>query len=196
MGRTSDARDRLVTTTIELMQARGYAALGVADICAAADVRKGSFYHFFASKQALTLEVLDVYWAGQRENWLAVLKEDGSALDRLQSLLTAQSDAQCEAKATTGAVTGCLIGNLALELSAQDHVVQTKLDDIFNEQISLVESLLDEAAASGEIAASGRDLARSVIAHLEGMVLFAKVTNDPGILHPLFSQVKLLLGAA
>ena len=196
MGRTSDARERLLGATAELMLTRGYSALGVADICAAADVRKGSFYHFFDSKQALTIEVLEDYWAGQRSQWEELLLGEDSPLERLGRLLAAQSQAQCDAKAYTGAVNGCLIGNLALELSTRDHVVQAKLNAIFDEQITLVEGVLHEAANAGEIPFASHELARSVIAHLEGMVLFAKVSNDPQVLAPLFPQVKLLLGAS
>ncbi|MFD6676979.1 TetR/AcrR family transcriptional regulator [Rhodococcus zopfii] len=46
MGRFSDARERLLAASGDLMHQLGYAAIGVAEICARAGVRKGSFYHF------------------------------------------------------------------------------------------------------------------------------------------------------
>ena len=61
MGRTSDAREKILSAAQSLIELRGYSALGVAEICKAADVPKGSFYYFFESKEALALAVIDVF---------------------------------------------------------------------------------------------------------------------------------------
>jgi len=61
MGRTSTAKARLIATAMEIMYIRGYTAVGVHEICTQAGVHKGSFYHFFPSKQALVLAVIDTY---------------------------------------------------------------------------------------------------------------------------------------
>ncbi|MBB1247354.1 TetR/AcrR family transcriptional regulator, partial [Streptomyces durbertensis] len=85
-----------------------------------------SFYHFFDSKQALTLEVVDGYWAAQREQWRAALTGDEPALDRLCRLLEGMADVQRDTRAESGAVAGCLLGNLALELSTQEPEVRAR----------------------------------------------------------------------
>lgn len=59
MGRTSDARERILEAAIELIYARSYSAVGVQAICERAGVQKGSFYHFFPSKRELTLAAVD-----------------------------------------------------------------------------------------------------------------------------------------
>jgi TetR/AcrR family transcriptional repressor of nem operon len=61
MGRTSDARDRLIESGQGLMHERGFTAVGVSEVCAHAGVNKGSFYHFFPSKQELALAVIARY---------------------------------------------------------------------------------------------------------------------------------------
>ena len=58
MGRTSDARERLIESARELIYARGYNSVGVEEICQHAGVNKGSFYHFYASKRDLVLDVI------------------------------------------------------------------------------------------------------------------------------------------
>jgi TetR/AcrR family transcriptional repressor of nem operon len=50
-----DSRTRLLTATIDLVRANGYAATRVDDVCAAAGVTKGSFFHHFASKEDLAI---------------------------------------------------------------------------------------------------------------------------------------------
>ncbi|MGX1882209.1 TetR/AcrR family transcriptional regulator [Streptomyces sp. NPDC055287] len=197
MGRTSTARERLLAATGELMRGRGYSSLGIAEICAGADVRKGSFYHFFPSKQALTLEVINAYWHSERACWNSELAGSDPALTRLQRLLTAMASAQRRRKETAGTVDGCLLGNLALELSTQEPDVRTRLEEIFDEQIALVTATLEGAAAEGSVPPDRATTAtaRAVIAQLEGMVLFAKLKNDPALLDDVWQHTSLLLSA-
>lgn len=179
------------------MHSRSYGAVGVAEICQRADVRKGSFYHFFPSKQELTLEAVAAHWDRQRAGWSTILQveDNGSALERLRRLLGAMAAEHRAEQQTHGAVGGCVLANLALELSTQDQAVQDRLQAIFAEQIALIEALLQEAVAEGSIPASGatRANARAVVAQIEGMVLFAKLGNDPAVLDDLWPQTLRLL---
>ncbi|MGC2997089.1 TetR/AcrR family transcriptional regulator [Streptomyces sp. G35A] len=198
MGRTSTARDRLIDATGELMQSRGYSGLGVAEICAKAEVKKGSFYHFFESKQALTVEAVNAYWNAERDCWTTELASTDPALDRLRRLLDTMAQLQRRMKETAGTVDGCLLGNLALELSTQEPAVRARLEEIFDEQIALVAATLDDAADEGAVPRERATAAtaRAVVAHLEGLVMFAKLKNDPTVLDDLWPHTLLLLGAA
>lgn len=51
-------RDKILDVTLELITRNGFDATSVADICQAAEVSKGAFYHHFTSKQALFLELM------------------------------------------------------------------------------------------------------------------------------------------
>ncbi|MFD3536448.1 TetR/AcrR family transcriptional regulator [Streptomyces sp. NPDC058664] len=197
MGRTSTARERLLEATGDLMRSRGYGGLGVAEICARADVRKGSFYHFFESKQALTVEVVDAYWQDERACWTGALAGPEPALERLRRLLDGMAAVQRRTKETSGTVDGCLLGNLALELSTQEPGVRARLEEIFDEQIALVAGVLAEASADGAVPADRTTTAtaRAVVALLEGLVLFAKLRNDPAVMDDLWPQTLMLLGA-
>jgi TetR/AcrR family transcriptional repressor of nem operon len=195
MGRTSTARERLLEAAGELIHSRGYNSLGVAEVCAQADVRKGSFYHFFDSKQALTVAVLHRYWQAQRVQWADILGGPGSPLARLEELFRSQAQSQADAQRAAGSIHGCLLANLALELSTQDPIVQAHLDQIFSEQIAMIQAVLAEAVLAEDLPAERATpaVARSLLAQLEGMVLFAKVGNDPAVLDGLWPQVALLL---
>src|ERR1700681_119134 len=57
-------RTRLMEAARYLFWERGYAATGMAEILERAEANSGSFYHFFASKEALLLAVLESYLEG------------------------------------------------------------------------------------------------------------------------------------
>ncbi|MEU4334695.1 TetR family transcriptional regulator C-terminal domain-containing protein [Micromonospora lupini] len=188
MGRTSDARNKILETAATLLEQRGYSALGVAEICATAGVPKGSFYYFFESKQALALTVIDEHWADQRRRWVELLGSDHEPLRRLRDLFEATEEVQRVGQRKAGLVTGCLFGNLALELSNQAEEVRRRLQEIFEAQIDLVERVIVEAKDRGQAGPSvdAHEAARSLVAQIEGRALLAKLLNDPAQLEALW----------
>ncbi|MEW9533983.1 TetR/AcrR family transcriptional regulator [Microbispora sp. NPDC049125] len=197
MGRPSDARDKILSAARRLIAQRGYTALGIAEICTTAGVPKGSFYHFFESKQALALTVVEEHWAGQRRQWTEVLTSERPPLRRLRDLFEATEAVQRSGQADNGSVVGCLFANLALELSTQAEDVRHRLQEIFDAQIDMIEKVVAEALEHGDTAPTvdTRDAARSIVAQLEGQVLFAKLLNDPGQIEALWRNCLALLGA-
>jgi TetR/AcrR family transcriptional regulator, transcriptional repressor for nem operon len=197
MGRTSDAREKILTAAQSLIELRGYSALGVAEICKTAGVPKGSFYYFFESKEALALAVIDEHWAVQRHEWSAILDSDDEPLQRLRRLFEVTELAQRTGQQTCGTVSGCLFGNLTLELSNQTEPIRERLQQIFDAQVEMVRSVVALAQDRGEVTVTDpREAARSVVAQLEGQVLFAKLYNDTRGLDLLWANCLALLGAA
>ena len=197
MGRTSDARERLVAAGTELFSERAYSSVGVAEIATRAGVQKGSFYYFFPSKEALALAVVDAHWEWQRGEWSAILAGPGTALERLRGIFDVTAQMQASALRGTGAVTGCLFGNLALEVSANNPSIQKRLQEIFDEQVQMIAEHLTVGVDAGEIEieiADARMAAKSIVAQLEGLVLFAKLFNDPGELDDLWGNSLRLMG--
>jgi TetR/AcrR family transcriptional repressor of nem operon len=194
MGRKSDARQRILDAGAKLFGQRAYSSIGVAEICAEAGVPKGSFYYFFPSKQALALEVVNEHWTWQRAQWTRMLSGPGAFVERLRHLFVATAEMQSEALKGTGAVTGCLFGNLALEISSQDDPTRARLQEIFHEQIDMVEAAIREGVSDGELKSTDpRTAAKAIVAQIEGLVLFAKLFNDPGQLDQLWQNSMNLL---
>ncbi|MCL6675292.1 MULTISPECIES: TetR/AcrR family transcriptional regulator [Streptomyces] len=196
MGRTSDAKQKILEAARSLIEGRGYSALGVAEICKAAGVPKGSFYYFFESKEALALAVVDEHWAAQKRDWTRALSGEAEPLSRLRRLFEETEAGQRAVQQGCGTVSGCLFGNLTLELSNQTEAVRARLQEIFEAQTDMVEAVIAEARERGDVTtADPRGAARAVVAQLEGQVMFAKLYNDTGRLSPLWDNCRALLGA-
>ncbi|GHH79202.1 TetR family transcriptional regulator [Streptomyces sulfonofaciens] len=196
MGRTSDGKERILAAAQRLIELRGYSALGVAEICKAAGVPKGSFYYFFDSKETLALAVLDEEWHAQHRTWDAILGGGDGPLQRLRRLFEATEAAQRAGQHSCGTVAGCLFGNLTLELSNRTELIRTRLQEIFDAQVAMVEGVVDEACDRGDATvADSNEAARAVVAQLEGQLLFAKLYNDTSRLEAMWSNCLALLGA-
>jgi TetR/AcrR family transcriptional repressor of nem operon len=206
VGRSSDARERLVRTAARLFLARSYQAVGVDELCAAADVRKGSFYYFFRSKTDLAKAVIDrhavLLWARlDQAGAIGDAGEDGDAAVRLHAVADAVGAIQEAFEQRFGTVVGCPFGNLAAELATTDHALHDHLAAVFAEWEGRLAALCRQAEAQGTLR-PGLDpdlLARILIAQFQGMILLAKAGRSsaaeiPAALHQVIGS-HLLEGA-
>ena len=167
-----------------LWHARSYADVGVSEICDVADVRKGSFYHFFSSKQELAVAVIDRRWNEDFERIVMPALDAGeSPLGRIRALLVGIAHEVGRLAEVLGSVPGCPYGNLAVELSTIDDAVRARLESLFANQQQLLAALLDDAVEAGEVS-TGTDtaeVARAMIAYVEGVLLMSKNANDVSV---------------
>lgn len=196
MGRTSDARERLVKSGRELMLQRGYTAVGVAELCEEAGVNKGSFYHVFPSKRELALEVIDSFWAEASALLDAAVTGEGPPLERLRGFFEAIQAHHLDQQEQCGRFVGCPLGNLAQEMSTQDPVLRGHLGAVFDRYVDRMERVIAEAIGRGDLPRQDpRRSARSLTALLEGAVLLAKTGDDAEMLAGLGEDALRLVGA-
>ena len=184
MGRTSDARERLINSAVELVHARSYGSVGVNELCEHAGVKKGSFYHFFPSKRDLTSAALDeVARRYEQDIYKPAFAKDLPPLERIQRFFQLVYEYHASLTETAGRMEGCHIGNLAVELSTQDEVIREKVKGMFEGGVALFEQALREAVAAGDLPAIDVSLAAHALqAYLEGVVLLAKTWNNPDMI--------------
>ncbi len=190
----TDTKSRILTVARQLFHSRSYADVGVKQICDEARVQKGSFYHFFPSKRDLALAVIDDMADDWAHGFVAEAFDHNLApLERLEYMVDAAYYWQKAAKDIEGRVRGCLFGNLALEVSTREEILRAKLMAVFNKTKGKFRETLEEAVASGAIAALDADsTAAAMLAYLEGVILLAKTQNDPDVIRTLGPAIKSL----
>jgi TetR/AcrR family transcriptional repressor of nem operon len=180
MPRTSDARERIIAAAARHFLERSYQAVGVDELCRAADVRKGSFYHYFPSKYDLGKAVIDLH-AGVFARRLSDLPTATPA-QRLHAIPDAIGKIQTALEAQFGRAVGCPFGNFAAELSTTDDALRTHLAGVLDAMERHLAAACHDAATAG-VLRDGTDpdrLAHALLAQYQGIILLAKL-NDSGV---------------
>lgn len=188
MGRRSDAAERLVSAMASLVHQRGYLAVGVDDVCKAAGVKKGSFYHFFKSKRELMLAALERQGQMGAEHLVgAALAGDPPPLKRIERLLETAGRLETSNKARGGRVLGCPFGNLAAEVGGSEPILTRRVDELLGRFSESVRDALRDAKQCGDVPRS-LDVSKAtdaILAYFEGVMLLAKTRNDPSLIKRL-----------
>ncbi|MBL3590963.1 MAG: TetR/AcrR family transcriptional regulator [gamma proteobacterium endosymbiont of Lamellibrachia anaximandri] len=189
-----DTRTRILSTARELFHGRSYADVGIKEICDLAKVQKGSFYHFFPSKQDLAMAVIDDMADEWAHGFVAeAFDQNLPPLERLDYMVDAAYYWQKAAKDIEGRMPGCLFGNLALEISTRDDVLRAKLNAVFDKASRRFHEALDQAVELGEIPPLDSEAtAAAMLAFLEGIILLAKTRNNPEVIRNLGPAIKTL----
>ena len=118
---SENAREKLIASATELIRRNGYVATTVDEICAAAGVTKGAFFHHFASKEVLAETCLDL-WRQQFAELLAGTPFQ-SVADPVERLVAAM-DFFIRLFSNPQAVKSCLAGTVAQETSESNPVLR------------------------------------------------------------------------
>ena len=192
-----DPKRRLLRAADRLMYAKGYEAVGVAELCREAGVQKGSFYHFFASKQDLAIEMLDRSWTRTRKAIFATAFDDASrtAVESITRYGELLAEHLTVGHADVGVVAGCRYGNFAVELSAHDVAIRAKVEAIFADMAEILEATVRRGIEAGDVDpdVDPAQAAADVLAVMEGLMVMAKARQDPAPLRRLGHLSSLVL---
>jgi TetR/AcrR family transcriptional repressor of nem operon len=197
MGRTSDSKEKLLDAAIELIWANSFGAISVDQICEHAGVKKGSFYHFFRSKEDLALEACDLHWGRDIQPLYAEAFDPKlSPRERILSWCEQIYVKQKELYDKSGHVPGCPFTSIGSEMGTQSERMRLKVEELLERGIFHLERALRDGKRDGSFriedpAATARTLKTLAL----GAMLDAKIHNDPETLRGLAPQVLGLLGA-
>jgi TetR/AcrR family transcriptional regulator, transcriptional repressor for nem operon len=188
-----DTRDHLLQVGLRRIRAMGYGSTGVQEILDEADVPKGSFYHYFRSKEEFAREVLALYVRGQRERVEEILRDGKAApLKRLRRYFREL----IAVFVPTAPLSGCLLGNLSLEIADHSDSIQSLLRRSFANWQAAIAEVLRQAIERGDLPRSTNpdDLAAFLLNSYEGALLRSKAdrSNEPLELFMTFAFKVLL----
>jgi TetR/AcrR family transcriptional repressor of nem operon len=168
--RQTDKRDRLIQTAVTLVHQQGFHQTTLADIAQQAQVRLGTVYYFFKTKEAIGEALVEHYLRTYRDacqQWNS--NPDPKA--RLEAFLERMlGDRQRLSES------GCPIGTLCAELHKQGNgPLAHQASEIFNELLAWLATQF-QALGKGE---ESRDLAVHLLSAVEGAILLAQSFHTP-----------------
>jgi TetR/AcrR family transcriptional repressor of nem operon len=196
MGRTSDARQRLMDAAYELIWEFSYGAVTIEAICERAAVKKGSFYYFFDSKSDLAVAAIDAWWLERKGMMEEIFRSDSPPTARLRDFLEFIAARQLKSHEESGQILGCPICALGTEISAQDPEIRKRVLMILEGYVGFFEGAIREGQGLGEI--PGMDAAqkaRTLVHYYAGVLTLARIANDTEAIRQLGATALELIGA-
>jgi TetR/AcrR family transcriptional repressor of nem operon len=193
--RESDTKQKLLNTAVTLIWESSYGSISVDDICNRAGVNKGSFYYAFKSKSDLAAAAFEDHWNKKRGMMDEIFSSQVPPLERLEKYCDRMVQDQIEKHDKFGKFCGCPFASIGSELSTQDEQIRKKAHELSERSMKYLACTLRDAEAEGILEAKDPvELARQVYCHVTGLIMQAKIENNPEPLKSLKKGVLRLLG--
>jgi TetR/AcrR family transcriptional repressor of nem operon len=143
-------RDRLLEIGAQAFAEKSFNACGLAEILERAGVPKGSFYHYFPSKEDFGVALIEKETASFLEELRPIVSDRRRGpVARMRTVFETMRD-EC---ASNGAARQCLIPKLALETSQLSAPVRAAVHCAYDHWRAVLAQLVREGQAAGEIGA-------------------------------------------
>lgn len=173
------ARSKLIDAAHMLVRRQGYAATSVDEICAAAGVSKGAFFHHFASKEELGVAAAE-QWTARAEELIFTLPHWVRIEDPLERLL-AHIDFRLFMMEGPAEGFTCFVGTMVQESFASSEPLRVASDasiSAYCDRLAVdIEAAIARYGISGGVSAIS--LAYHIQAVLQGAFIIAKAKNSP-----------------
>ena len=184
----SKRRNAILDAAARLINERGFSQTSVEDLIQATGLSgKSHFYHYFPSKEALGMAVIDRQFERFTERGLAILSEPMiDPVDRLTLFVDTLVALQRDRDGGSGSA----FGNLAGELADAHEGFRQRLDQVFERWTGQLDALLREIGGQLREGVDTVRLARFIIASLEGGMLMTRVTRDVAAMEGIGEDLK------
>lgn len=186
----TDVKQRILDTGRGIILGKGFSAVGLNEILSTAQVPKGSFYHYFKSKEAFGEALVDNYVADYLTQVDSLLRDDGApAAERLmrywKSWMSTGETAECN----------CLVVKLSGEVSDMSEAMRAALLRGTNLIIERLGQCIAEGMADGSLTGNldTRHTALTLYELWLGAALLSKVRRDRSALDTAMAATAELL---
>lgn len=174
---TTDVRQGILDTGQRIMAAKGYSAVGLNEILSAAGVPKGSFYHYFGSKDAFGEALLESYFTTYLEELDQILAlPDQTMAQRLliywETWQHTQAFEDCQGK--------CLAVKLGVEVADLSEAMRAVLKRGTSGIIDRLAQAIETGMAEGSLKLGGEPyaVAQSLYQLWIGASMMVKITKS------------------
>ncbi|MBL8574919.1 MAG: TetR/AcrR family transcriptional regulator [Hyphomicrobiaceae bacterium] len=186
------SKTKLLIAALNVIRAKGYAATTVDDICHAAAVTKGSFFHHFKSKDDLALSAA-AFWGDMTEGFFASAPYH-QPLDPLERLL-GYVDFRAEILRGELSDYTCLLGTLVQETYATHPDIRAACDKGMSDHIAILTRDIEAAKRlyAPNAPWSAESVGFFIQSVLQGAFIFAKAKQGPDVVRESLAHLRRYL---
>lgn len=173
-----DTRRSIIASGQRIMSRKGYCGVGLNEVLQQAGVPKGSFYHWFPSKEAFGEQMIDAFYESYLENMDRLCEQaELSAGERLGRFFAGWREAQLSDDTTDH----CLTTKLGSEVAETHPTLRAALRRGGEAIVDRLERLVGDGVCDGSVqwAASPRVAAEVLFDLWVGAGVRAKIEDDP-----------------
>ena len=142
-----DTKAHLLTTGYQLIARKGFTAVGIKQILDTAGVPKGSFYHYFASKEAFGEAIISHYFVNYKDRLETIGGQDVSAQQKLYNYFQNWYDTQqngCDHEK-------CLVVKLSAEVADMSETMREALNAGYQQTITWLATQIKAGWLDGSV---------------------------------------------
>jgi TetR/AcrR family transcriptional regulator, transcriptional repressor for nem operon len=181
---------RLIDAAMSIVRHKGYSATSIDDLCKAAGVTKGAFFHHFVSKEALAVEGA-AQWTARAEQLIFTAAPWTQIEDPLERLL---AHIDCRLAMIDGPAEAftCFVGTMVQETFATNDAIRAACDLSISAYAKRLAEDIQPAIDGYGIrdSVTALDLAYYIQAVLQGAFIMAKAKGDPAIARASVTHLK------
>jgi TetR/AcrR family transcriptional repressor of nem operon len=188
----TDMRQHILDTAKPIILGKGFSAVGLNELLNAAEVPKGSFYHYFKSKEYFGEALLDSYFEAYLVRLEILLSAEGmNGAERLMSYWQRWLETQCGDDAETK----CMVVKLGGEVSDLSEPMRLALQRGTNHIISRLADGIEEGIADGSLPNDlvAADTALVLYNQWLGATVLTKIWHDKSALESSMCNTERIL---
>ncbi|WP_217515974.1 TetR/AcrR family transcriptional regulator [Vibrio metschnikovii] len=191
--KTNDTRQHILDVGYQLVVSKGFTNVGLSELLKTADVPKGSFYHYFKSKEQFGEALINDYFADYSQRIHGLFTDQhGTAYQRLMRYWQywhEQSEGQCHAQR-------CLVVKLSAEVADLSDAMRIALLNGANAIIHAIAQCIEQGVNEGSIYVQHSQLTAELLYNLWiGASLLSKLRQDnQGLDQALITTEQILQG--
>lgn len=187
-----DTRERILSIGQTLVSGRGFSALGLSEILSKAEVPKGSFYHYFQSKEGFGVALLERYFDNYLLQTSTLLQDENISVT--ERLLTYFANWR-EVAACSECADMCLAVKLAAEVSDLSEPMRMALTNGMQRISTQIADTIRTAQSQSQFPAeiNAAQLAESLYGMWVGASILTKVSRNMTAMDLAYKQTKQML---
>jgi TetR/AcrR family transcriptional regulator, transcriptional repressor for nem operon len=189
-----DTREHLLETGERLCMHRGFTGMGLSELLKTAEVPKGSFYHYFRSKEAFGVAMLERHYAGYHQRLADHFASGaGNYRDRLLAYYQHTLVQFCE----QGIISGCLTVKLSAEVCDLSETMREAMDKGASGIITLLSQALENGRHDQCLTFAGDALTQAQVLYSLwlGANLQAKISRSAVPLESALAHAQTIIAA-